>query len=394
MNIKWKNTHLIAGIHAIHDTYTAFLPVLLPKIIEKLMIAKWQAGFLTVFLQGPSVIQPVIGYFSDKKNLIWIFIIAPSITGIGMSLAGAAHSYWMLASLLVISGISSAFFHALGSVTIGYQEKKGLGKSMGFWMLGGETGRTLGPVVFVSFISYFSMENTYWMMLGGIAASIILYFRFRKSDTHKDRNTKSQNLHLVWIKMKKMLLPLSVLIAGRSFLLAAMTIFLPVMIKHKGEAYIWGGVSLFLVEASGIAGAIIGGSISDVVGRRKAIFISMMSSAFFMTLLLILFFYQELMNPILFRSSYLIMLSAIGFSALSVGPSFLALVQENFNENRALANGVYLGMNFVIRSIFVTLFGYISDIAGMDAAFGISIIVVVFTAFFIFKMPENNEKRN
>jgi len=44
----------IAAAHAAHDTYTAFLPPLLPVFIEKLSFAKAEAGLLTVFLQGPS----------------------------------------------------------------------------------------------------------------------------------------------------------------------------------------------------------------------------------------------------------------------------------------------------------------------------------------------------
>lgn len=382
---------MIAAVHAIHDTYTAFLPVLLPKIIERLLIAKWEAGLLTVFLQGPSVIQPVIGYLSDKKNLIWLFIAAPAVTGIAMSFVGGADSYWALAFLLGISGISSAVFHALGSVTIGYQEKKGLGKSMGFWMLGGETGRTIGPVVIVTFFAWFTIEQSWWLSIAGGLASLILFMKFRKGDTHADRTQGAGDIRVVWIKMKKMALPLTVLIMGRSFMLAAVTIFLPVMIKSRGEAYLWSGISLFVVEASGVIGAIAGGIISDHIGRKKAIFISMVVSSFLLSVLLLLFYYQAEMPIALFRFGYLMTLSLTGFTALSVGPSFLALVQENFNENRALGNGIYLGMNFVIRSVFVTAFGLISDLAGLVNAFGAAAGIVIFSSFFIFWMPEKRK---
>ena len=40
----------IAGGHFIHDTYTAFLAPLLPKLIDNLSLSLTQAGSLSVFL--------------------------------------------------------------------------------------------------------------------------------------------------------------------------------------------------------------------------------------------------------------------------------------------------------------------------------------------------------
>ena len=44
--------------HAIHDTYTGFLPPLLPVLISKLALSKTEAGLLTAFMQSPSILQP------------------------------------------------------------------------------------------------------------------------------------------------------------------------------------------------------------------------------------------------------------------------------------------------------------------------------------------------
>ncbi len=386
--MKIKNTWIIAGVHAVHDNYTAFLPTLLPKLIEKLSINNTYAGLLSIFLQGPSVIQPFVGYASDKKNLIWIFILTPAVTGIGMSLAGASQSYTMLAVFLFIVGISSSLFHSLGSVAIGYQDKSTLGKSMGFWMLGGELGRTTGPVVIVLAVEFLMLEGTVWMFPGGILASILLYLRFRHSDTHGSRGHNPARLSTVWGILKKYIMSLILVIIGRSFLLAAVTTFLPVIITQTGEAYIWGGTSLFLVEAFGVVGAMAGGTTSDRWGRRKTIFLSMTVSAAFMGILGAIFFFQSGMHAWVFRGGYLVLLSVIGFTSLSVGPSFLALIQENFPDNRALANGVYLGLNFGIRSLVVLLFGIFLDYLSLELSWSIAAVGVLAGAFFIWRIPE------
>ena len=54
----------VTGGHAVDDTYTSFLPPLLPSLIQSFGLSNTQAGLLSVFLQWPSVLQPFIGYLA------------------------------------------------------------------------------------------------------------------------------------------------------------------------------------------------------------------------------------------------------------------------------------------------------------------------------------------
>ena len=45
----------ISAGHAVHDTYTAFLPPLLPAFITEFALSTTQAGLLAVFLTAPSL---------------------------------------------------------------------------------------------------------------------------------------------------------------------------------------------------------------------------------------------------------------------------------------------------------------------------------------------------
>ena len=57
----------VTGGHAVNDTYTSFLPPLLPSLIQSFGLSNTQAGLLSVFLQWPSVLQPFIGYLADRE---------------------------------------------------------------------------------------------------------------------------------------------------------------------------------------------------------------------------------------------------------------------------------------------------------------------------------------
>ena len=133
----------ISAGHAVHDTYTGFLPPLLPALIDNLSLTKAEAGLLTVFNQVPSLLQPVIGHLADRVSLRYLVILSPAVTATAMSLLGIAPLYAMLALLLMVTGLSSAVLHAVAPVIAGRLSGKSLGRGMGIWMVGGELGRTL-----------------------------------------------------------------------------------------------------------------------------------------------------------------------------------------------------------------------------------------------------------
>ncbi|MDY6846540.1 MAG: MFS transporter, partial [Chloroflexota bacterium] len=147
-----KEVSVLAATHAIHDTYTAFLPALLPVLIEKFSMTNTAAGLLSVFLQIPSLLQPLIGRLADRRNLRLAIIFSPAFTGIAMSLLGVAPSYGILVLLLLSAGISSASLHAVAPVLGSTFSGSKLGKGMSFWMVGGELGRALGPLIIVTTI--------------------------------------------------------------------------------------------------------------------------------------------------------------------------------------------------------------------------------------------------
>jgi FSR family fosmidomycin resistance protein-like MFS transporter len=71
------------------------------------------------------------------------------------------------------------------------------------------------------------------------------------------------------------------------------------------------------------------------------------------------------------------LLPVIGFTLLAIPPVIMALVQERFPKTRALANGVYLSLNFAIRSIAAIVFGAVGDVFGLTTA----MLIAAFATF-------------
>ncbi|MCL1598546.1 MAG: MFS transporter [Actinomycetia bacterium] len=347
----------IAGGHAVHDTFTAFLPPLLPRFVETMALSNTAAGALAAFLQLPSLLQPFIGHLADRAALRWIVIVGPAVTGTAMSFLGWAPGYVALALLLLVAGVSVAAFHATAPVAVGYLSGSRLGRGMGFWMVGGELGRTLGPLVVVSSLAVMSMRSMASLSLVAIATSVVLYIRLRDVRLRTRDDGEQVPWRVAVRGMRGLMLQLGALVSLRSMMVMATTLFLPLYLTGNATSLWLAGAALSIVEAAGIAGAFAGGWLSDHLGRRAVMV------------------FGQIVAPIALLAFLatdgwvrVAILPIIGFSLLSVPPVMMALVQERVPQSRALANGVYLSMNFAIRSIAAVVYGIIGDRYGLTTS--------------------------
>ena len=356
----------VSAGHAVHDTYTAFLAPLLPAFIANLALSKTEAGLLSVFMQGPSLLQPFIGHLADRVNLRYFVVLAPTVTAVMMSLLGVAPGYGVLALLLMVTGLSSASLHAVAPVIAGNLSGRSLGRGMGFWMVGGELGRTLGPIVIVSAVRLLTLEGTPWLMIGGFLASAVLYVRLKDVPTRPTNVGQGLPWRQALRSMGPLLVPLVGIIVARLFMVRSLTTFLPIFLSEEGADLWLAGASLSLLEAGGVVGALLGGTMSDRLGRRLVLFVSMLTTP------LLIFAFLTIDSWLKFP-----LLLLMGFTALSVTPVIMALVQESFPENRALANGVYMSLSFVLGSVVVVVLGALGDLFGLRMAFTASAVITL-----------------
>lgn len=349
---------------------------MLPVFIAKLALSKTEAGVLTVFMQGPSLLQPFIGHLADRVNLRYFVILTPAVTAMMMSLLGIAPSYAVLALLLVVVGLSSASLHAVVPVIAGRLSGRNLGRGMGFWMVGGELGRTFGPVIVVSAVNFLTLEGTPWLMIGGLLAALMLYVLLRDVQARPSEARPTISLREGLRSMRGFLGPLVGIVVGRVFMLAALSTYLPIFLTDEGADLWFAGLSLSVLQAAGVVGALVGGSISDRLGRRAVLFGSMVTAPVFVFVFLAVDGWVRF--PILL---------VLGFTTLSITPVMMALVQESFPENRALANGVYMALSFLIRSGAVVVLGVVGDLFGLRLAFTVSALVALFSLLLIPMLP-------
>jgi FSR family fosmidomycin resistance protein-like MFS transporter len=148
---------------------------------------------------------------------------------------------------------------------------------------------------------------------------------------------------------------------------------------QRGSSLLIAGAALSILELAGVAGALLSGTFSDRLGRRSVLFVMTGLSSVFMLLFL---------NS----SGWLIVpvLLALGFTSLSTTPVILAIVQDNLPNNRAIGNGIFMAIAFLMQSLAILVIGILGDQFGLNVAFLVSALVSLLAIPVIFFLPNEN----
>jgi FSR family fosmidomycin resistance protein-like MFS transporter len=181
-------------------------------------------------------------------------------------------------------------------------------------------------------------------------------------------------------EMRGLLLPLAGVLVTRSFMQAALMTYLPTFMRGQGAPLWLAGVALTVLQSAGVLGALVVGSWSDRAGRKRTLLLSTIVTPPLLALFLQVRGWAQF--PLLLL---------MGFAVISMAPVLMAWVQEVYPRRRSLANGVYMGMSFVIRSGVVVLVGALGDWFDLQTAFWVSAGATLLGVPFVLWMPERGK---
>lgn len=378
---KMDRVLTIISAHFIHDTYSAFLAPLLPNLIEKLSLTYTQAGALSAVTQLPSLLNPIIGYLDDKVNLRIFVILAPAISASTMSCLGMAPNYLSLLILLFITGLSIAAFHAPSPAMIARASGRHVGRGMSLFMAAGELGRTVGPLLASWGVLTFSLDRMFPIAIPGWIASAAIFIRFKGIPVHVE---KQNGFREVLPIAQRLFLPLIGIIFFRSFLITGLGVYLPTLLEGEGASIWKAGITLAIYQFAGVVGAILGGTISDILGRKPVLF-----TVSFLAPIMVLVFLKTsgwLIIPVLILS---------GLFSLSSQPILLAIVQDQLPNHRSVGNGLYMAISFICLSLAAIGIGILGDHVGLRQAFlwtAVSGLLASSLVFFLPQAPNQSPK--
>jgi len=356
---------LLSFGHYFIDLYSAALSALQPRLAETMGLSLTQAGMLGGMLVfSSSVCQPAYGYLADRFHSRMFTVLAPGVAGVFISALGLAPSFGWLLLLVFLGGAGVASFHPQASAWA----TKGVDSSRGTWMAifisAGTMGMACGPTYFSWLPQWLGMERLYWAGVPGVLCSILLWFTLGRGPTvsptspeptleemqasRKERFDLAP-LRAVW----KPLLLLFLCVFIRSIVQVTYTQLLPLYLnKERQWSISKATLTLSLYLAFGALGGFVGGRLTDRIGGRRVIMISMIGSVPF---LLGFFAFTGLPSILCLLGGGLVLLFTI--------PVNVVMAQDLVPGQTGTVSALMMGFAWGTSGlIFVPLTGLLSDL--------------------------------
>lgn len=373
---SWSRLGVLSFAHFINDLYAAFLAPLLPLVVAKFGISLALAGLLgSAFNLSSAFSQPFFGMAADRVPRPVFTVLGALVTATMMGLLGLAPSYHAMLAVLLIAGLGTAAFHPQSFAAAGAVSGERRGAGLSLFIAGGELGYSLGPVYVAAIVGAVGLGGTAVAALPGVVACLLLWrlagswwsdlgtpVRARLS-TEVRRHGRA--LALIWL-----------IVVLRSVVTLGHILFIPLLLRDRGETLMMGGTAVFLFGGIGSIGGLIGGALSDRIGRRAVMAISLIATA----PLLVLFGSIK-------GAWGLVPLALGGFTLFLAAPVSIVMAQEMFPSRASLASSMVTGMAWGTAGLSMTLIGAIADKVGLAQTLSASVGLFLIALVAIWALP-------
>lgn len=355
---------IIALCHLLNDAIQAVVPAMFPILEKSMGLSFTQLGIIAFSLNMvSSVMQPMIGYFTDKRPIPFILPIGLSFTFIGVLGIGFAPGFGWIVLAVIFIGLGSAVFHPEGS-RVAYMaagSRRGLAQSI--YQVGGNSGQALAPLITALILVPLGQEGASWFSLVAALAVILLiyiakWYKRRLSSNKlalrkKDLIQKGEISHAK--EIKKALLFILLLIFARSWYISGMTNFYTFYTIHKYSLSIKESqLFLFSFLVMGAIGTFFGGPLSDRFGKKRIITFSMLGTI-----------PLSILIPHMPITIAFILLTIAGFIIMTSFSVTVVYAQELVPGKIGMMSGLTVGLAFGMGAIGSVGLGYIADMIGL-----------------------------
>ena len=367
---------LFGAGHMVADCYANFLPALIPIFIDKFGFSLAMGGALvSVMVFSGSLLQPLYGYLADRLKRNWFVILGPIVAAIFMSAVGLTSSLAIIFLLVFASGIGVACFHPQAAAMSGRAGRARHGLGISLFTAGGNIGFGAGPYFIYLVIRVFGLSKSYIACFPGILMSLILLFAVKKQPIQVGAGV-SQNLLRPILARAKYLLPLFIIVVLRAAVAVSFVSFLPKFLSDRGMTLMMGTIAVLVFTLVGGFGGILGGHLSDLIGRKVVILTSLLLSVPFLALAL------GVSGNIIF-----LFLAIAGFLFYSGNPVNVTFAQEMVPESASLVSSIVMGFGWGIGGFSAWIVGKLGDLYGLGFALNIVIFLLLVASVFALALP-------
>jgi FSR family fosmidomycin resistance protein-like MFS transporter len=351
----------VSFCHMLNDMMQSLIPAIYPSLKTMFSLSFAQVGLITfVFQCTASLLQPVVGWVSDKKPMPFSLPIGAGFTLLGLVGLGLAANYAMVLASAAVVGIGSSVFHPESSRVARMASGGRHGLAQSLFQVGGNTGSALGPILAAYVVLTFGHRSIAWCSLLAVISIFVLWNVGRWYRAHL-KNGPAHKAAVVETGLSHRRVTFSVfillmLIFSKYFYLTSITSYYTFYLIHHFHLSVRDAqIHLFVFLAAVAAGTFVGGPVGDKIGRKWVIWVSILGILPF-TLMLP---YADL----LWTTVLSILIGVILASAFS---AIVVYAQELMPGRIGMVSGMFYGFSFGMGGIGAALIGLLADAKGIE----------------------------
>jgi MFS transporter, FSR family, fosmidomycin resistance protein len=347
----------VTACHFINDTLPALMLAIYPILRDSYALTFGQIGLITMcFHVTASILQPLIGLYTDRRPLPYSLPLAPAFTLVGLVLLAFATSYPVVLVAAGAVGIGSAIFHPEASRVARIASGGRYGMAQSLFQVGGNIGSSLGPLLAAWIILPRGQASTVWFGVIALAAIGILSgvgrwysHHLRPKNTPRFTPTVGHNLSSRTVKLSLLVL-LALMFSKFVYTSSFSSFYTFYLIDHFQVPVKDAQIYLFVYLGAFAIGTFAGGPIGDRIGRKAVIWFSILGALPFTLALPFANLFWTVMLTV-----------PIGLILASAFSAMVVYAQELLPGRVDMISGLFFGTAFGIAGLSAVPLGYLAD---------------------------------
>ena len=352
--------------HLLNDVFQVMLPAIYPVLKDTHHLTYTQLSNITLVYQlTGSLLQPAVGYFTDRKPLPFSLPLGMTVSLVSMIFLSQATTYPLLLLSAGLMGLASSVFHPEASRVARLASGGRHGFAQSLFQVGGNLGTSFGPLLAAAVVTAHGQGHILWFTLPALLGITLLSWIGKWYRGHLDllkARARNPNAHVRKLPRNQVVLAIGILVAlvfsKYIYLISLTNYYTFYLIEKFGVSVTGAQFYLFVFLFAIAAGTYIGGPVGDRIGRKKVIWISILGVAPFSLLL-----------PHLGLTGTVALSVVIGLILASAFSAILVYAQELVPGNVGLIAGLFFGLAFGFAGIGSAFLGRLADHTSIEYVF-------------------------
>jgi FSR family fosmidomycin resistance protein-like MFS transporter len=378
--------------HLLNDLIQSLIPALYPLLKTEFNLDFAQIGLITLAFQlTASLLQPTVGFYTDKRPQPYSLALGMGSTLIGLLLLSVANSYTVVLIAAALVGTGSAIFHPEASRVARMASGGRYGTAQALFQVGGNVGQAIGPLLAAFIVLPHGQGAIAWVSMAALIAMAFLtrvgmWYGANLRPTLKavHASIESKDSGLPRGRILFLITILMVLLFSKNVYTSSLTSFFTFYLIERFDLPVQAAqVQLFIFMAAIAVGTLLGGALTDRIGRRPMIWISILG---------VLPFTMALPYADLFWTGVLTII--IGLITASAFPAVLVYAHEVMPGRVGLVSGMFFGFAFGLGGLGAAIMGGLADVYGIAVVYKICSFLPILgvVAWFLPNMAKEKER--